>query len=312
MKKSVSIVCLIIALCLFLAGCKSEEYEKAVVFQDAGAYEAAAEIYRELGNYEDSVARLAQCETAIAEIEAYNAAVTRYEAAKSSLDEKNATLDAAMLASQELIDSGDPLDYSLVTALEDSIENAENSKLVIHAMPEETDSILAICEEMEAVDYSDILSTMADDQTALEQSIALFQLVNNPSEEYILECLGRVPGITGAAAVTEENDPNNKLHKDGSYTAAIYFCHEYISATVYEGDAVIGRKTDGGGCIEVFANVEDAVKRDSYLELFDGTILDSGSHTIVGTIVVRTSCKLTASQQDEIEAKIIEELLSAG
>lgn len=39
------------------------------------------------------------------------------------------------------------------------------------------------------------------------------------------------------------------------------------------------------------------VNRDKFLASFDGSVLASGSHTVVGTILVRTSDELTASQQ---------------
>ena len=82
---------------------------------------------------------------------------------------------------------------------------------------------------------------------------------------------------------------------------------EIISTFVRPFD--LSKATTGGGCLEVYRTVEDAESRNSYLAAFDGTALDSGSHTVVGTIVVRTSCKMTASQQDELEAEIISALL---
>ena len=74
----------------------------------------------------------------------------------------------------------------------------------------------------------------------------------------------------------------------------------------YTGIPAVG--TDGGGCIEVYATVEDAEERNRYLASFDGTILDSGSHSVVGTCVVRVSHLLTASEQDAIEQSITDSL----
>ena len=74
------------------------------------------------------------------------------------------------------------------------------------------------------------------------------------------------------------------------------------------GNTVIEQGTEGGGGIEVYATAEDAEKRRDYLAAFDGGILASGTHTVVGTVLVRTSNELTASQQQEMEAKIIEVL----
>ena len=55
--------------------------------------------------------------------------------------------------------------------------------------------------------------------------------------------------------------------------------------------------------------IEEAENRNSYLSSFDGGIFASGSHNTLGTIVVRTSNELTASQQKELEAKLINSLI---
>ena len=66
--------------------------------------------------------------------------------------------------------------------------------------------------------------------------------------------------------------------------------------------------TDAGGAIEVYENVEDAEKRRDYLATFDGTIFANGTHTVIGTVLVRTSNELTATQQKELEQKVIDAL----
>ena len=71
------------------------------------------------------------------------------------------------------------------------------------------------------------------------------------------------------------------------------------------GSTIIEKGTDCGGSIEVYSVAEDAVARNDYLASFDGGIFASGSHIVVGTVLVRTSNELTASQQKEIEANII-------
>lgn len=76
-----------------------------------------------------------------------------------------------------------------------------------------------------------------------------------------------------------------------------------------KGDTPIERATDGGGCIEVYETVEYAEARNTYLASYDGTIFSGGSHTVCGTIVVRTSDELTATQQKELEEMIIAALI---
>ena len=73
-----------------------------------------------------------------------------------------------------------------------------------------------------------------------------------------------------------------------------------------KGDSIIAKGTDAGGAIEVYKTLEDALNRCDYLSQFDGTLLYSGSYTIVGTIVIRTSYKLTDEQQVELTNNIMQ------
>jgi hypothetical protein len=86
------------------------------------------------------------------------------------------------------------------------------------------------------------------------------------------------------------NDVNGQLGKQGGYSGAIFF--SYDSVTDVEGTDSIDKGTDGGGCIEIYPNVSDAKKRNEYLATFDGTPFSSGSHKVVGTLVIRTSSYL--------------------
>ena len=132
--------------------------------------------------------------------------------------------------------------------------------------------------------------------------------VTNPSEAFVIERLQGIEGIGDISAVTEDNDPNGQLGKSGGYTATVYYTSPLVDQSDVIGSTVIEKGTEGGGAIEVYANVDDANKRKDYLSAFDGGILSSGSHEVVGTVLVRTSDKLTASQQKELEAAIIEAL----
>ena len=126
-----------------------------------------------------------------------------------------------------------------------------------------------------------------------------------PTEAFVIERLERVEEIIEIAAVTEDNDPNGKLNKAGGYTATVYFESANVNQKKVYGTDLIAKGTDAGGAIEVYRSEEDAIKRDAYLAVFDGTIIASGSHKVVGTVVIRTSNELTATQQSELEAQII-------
>lgn len=58
--------------------------------------------------------------------------------------------------------------------------------------------------------------------------------------------------------------------------------------------------------------VGDAEKRNDYLASFDGGILSSGSHSVLGTCVIRTSTYLKASQQQALEQALIDALTRAN
>lgn len=132
--------------------------------------------------------------------------------------------------------------------------------------------------------------------------------IDNPSSEYIVECLKKIPLITEIEAVTERNDPNGNLNKQGGYTAQVFFSYALVDQDEFDEKSVIDKGTDCGGSVEVYRTEKDAKKRDKYLSTFDGGPVASGSHTVVGTVIVRTSCKLTASQQRSLEYDIIASL----
>ena len=146
------------------------------------------------------------------------------------------------------------------------------------------------------------------ENTALNNSVKQYELVNNPAESYVIKCLEKVEHVTGISAVTEDNDPNGHLGKAGGYTATVYFTCDWVNQANVIGDTIIDKGTDGGGAIEVYANVEDAESRNEYLAGFDGGVLASGSHIVVGTCVVRTSDELAASKQKALEAAVIDAL----
>ena len=83
------------------------------------------------------------------------------------------------------------------------------------------------------------------------------------------------------------------------------------------GDEIIGFITRGRGvsvhradCKNLKDLFEDAESRNAYLGAFDGRALKVGSHVVYGTIVIRTSDYLTASQQKELTEKILNVLIA--
>lgn len=232
--------------------------------------------------------------------------IEKYNVAKTVAEEKNAELDNAISAAEALIlERGPALDETLIPVLETAVSDAKAAKQSIPEMPETENEIISVNDALNGIDYSDVLSNLSEKQSALERSIKQYALVNAPTEAYIIECLKKVPNVIDISAVTEDNDPNGHLNKAGGYTAQVYFSSDLINQDDITGSTVIEKGTDCGGSIEVYSTVEDANSRNDYLASFDGGIFASGSHIVVGTVLVRTSDELTASQQKEMEANII-------
>lgn len=123
-------------------------------------------------------------------------------------------------------------------------------------------------------------------------------------QAFVVDAIKKIPNIISVASATEYNDPNGQLNKQGGYIADIFFSVDVINQNSIAGITLVEKGTDAGGSIEIYNNVEDAKKRNEYLASFDGTILSSGSHKVIGTCVVRTSSKLTASLQNILSNNI--------
>ncbi len=135
-----------------------------------------------------------------------------------------------------------------------------------------------------------------------------------PTADDVKSAISGIEGIMSVEIVTEDNDPNGSLGKQGGYIGCVYFKYSLVDESelyVEEGGDIasaIDCGTDGGGCIEIYANAADANIRNDYLASFDVGVFTSGSHIVLSTMVVRTSDLLTASEQQALEAKLIEAL----
>ena len=242
----------------------------------------------------------------------HNRAVKAFEAAAAQVQEKNSALQAEIDAAQQSLDKGDkPLDVATQDALTVAVADAGLALRAIPEMPSSTSDIEAATEALnEPLDYSATSKTLADASQAFDKSVRQLGQVMAPSQDFVVSRLGKVPGVSDVEPVTEANDPNRQLNKAGGYTAAVYFHFNGVEGVDSTLPSIqIG--TDSGGCIEVYRTVEDANKRNGYLASFDGQgVFDTGSHKVLGTVIIRTSHFLTASQQnaltDEIEAILTE------
>ena len=238
-------------------------------------------------------------------------ATNEFNAAVSTIEENNSSIKKASSELQTLIDSEiPPLDASLLDTSKATIDSASKQIIEIPEIPSKTEDIKSKTEEL--TKQSDCQSTLSELETAtstLSTSIAQMKQVTAPTEGFVTERLTGLPNITEMAAVTEDNDPNGNLNKAGGYTSCIYFTSDLVNQAEVYGDSIIDKGTDGGGAVEVYTTEKDANTRNDYLASFDGaTALNSGSHSVVGTVVIRTSANLTATQQKEMEANIYNSL----
>lgn len=300
--KKIAALFVFVIMCLTLSSCKCIDYKKAVALQEEKDYTGALVLYEQLGDYEDAADRLVECNAMIDAIKSFDEAL-------KVINEKNSELDKAISEASALVQSEEKaLDESLRTGLETVISETKAAKVDAPERPDTADEINQTAETLLNVDYTDTLSKLDEHKQALSISIKQYALVNAPSEAYVISCLKTVSGIIDISAATEDNDPNGHLNKAGGYTAAVYFSHRDIDQNSVSGDTIIEKGTACGGQIEVYLTEEDANKRNTYLSSFDGSILSNGSHTVVGTVLIRTSDELPASKQKELETSIIHAL----
>ena len=152
------------------------------------------------------------------------------------------------------------------------------------------------------------IQTITEMTAQADALIAVVTQITAPSPEWVMDRLSDVSGITGSQSVTESDDPNALLGKEGGYAACVYFTVSSIDPDEIPGTGIVAKGTDAGGAVEIYNTLEEAQARCDYLSGFDGTVLYSGSYAILGTMVIRTSYKLTNEQQLAFTRMITEKL----
>lgn len=218
-------------------------------------------------------------------------------------------LQAEINTADAIINSGEKaLDENTFSDLQNALTEAKTIEFTVPETPSGLDEINAEIANLKSIDYAANIQTLKDAEQVANDSIAQMKLVTNPSEAFVIKRLKGVKGVGKIAPVTEKNDPNGHLNKARGYTAAVYFSSPMVNQSEVSGNSVIDKGTDGGGCVEVYLNEDDANNRNDQFGMFDGGMFASGSHKVVGTVIVRTSNELTASQQKKLENRIIKAL----
>ena len=242
----------------------------------------------------------------------HDLAETKFNAEVKEVEAKNTELTSAMNDAQKILDKKEAVyDNTTKEAFITALSDAKAAQRKIPDLPKKTADINAETKKLsEPLDYSSVINAISEKQTAYQNSVLQMKQITNPNEDFVIQRLKGIPNISGYQAVTEDHDPNGNLNKQGGYTSTVYFSTPLIDQSSVYGNDIVDKGTECGGAIEVYASEEDAEKRDSYLASFDGAgMLNSGSHKVLGTIVIRTSTKLTATQQNEFTNNITNKLL---
>ena len=238
-------------------------------------------------------------------------AVTSYDKAVKKVKKTNKTFQIAIDEAEKVVKSNQqPLDEKTLDTLKETVETAKNDLRKIPKIADKTEAIKEQAEELnQPLDYSASIQSLTDSSTAYTNSVKQLTQITNPNQSFVEERLKEVDTVTGVQSVTEANDPNGNLNKQGGYTASIYFTDSQVTEAV-EGADIVAKGTDAGGNIEVYKTAEEAQVRNTYLSTFDGLgLLNPGSHYVYGTVVIRTSSHLTASQQTTLTEKIYNKLI---
>lgn len=240
----------------------------------------------------------------------HNRAMREFQDAASVVQQKNAELQEKIDAGQHALDTGEtPFDIETKDSLTVLIANSKQElRQIPNDLPYMASEIDKRTEELrKPLDFARDIQKLQEAKEGFEKSVRQLKQVTAPTQDFVISRLGQVVGLSDLAPASEENDPSRRLNKPRGYTAAIFFSYSKVKDQYgqYSGKNSIEKGTDGGGCIEVFANTEDANARNEYLSSFDGNgLLDPGSHEVVGTVLIRTSRNLTATQQKELTAEI--------
>ena len=174
-------------------------------------------------------------------------------------------------------------------------------------------------------DCAAILETLRASLKTCEDSVQLQKQITAPADSFVMERLALVETVGAMEAVTEANDPNKALNTPGGYIGCIFFIDKQVDLTKFydyqPGDGPLDLGFIGGGAIEIYKTVEDAQTRDTQLGMFDNTTVhtaentsffEPGAHGVVGTVVIRTSSKISEEQQGILLEAVQEALLQVA
>ncbi|HES4623128.1 TPA: EbhA [Streptococcus pyogenes] len=211
-------------------------------------------------------------------------AVINFNKAVKTVQTKNKALKSDIAKAEKLVKSNQqPLDTKTLDSLKATVATAKSGLRKIPRVADKTKAINKQTKMLnQPIDYSKATQSLADSSSAYTNSVRQLNQITSPSQAFIEERLKEIPTITGIQSVTETVDGND----------------------------IIAKGSDGGGNVEVYKTAKEAESRNTYISAFDGQgMLNPGSHYVYGTLVIRTSRYLTASQQTALTNAIYNKLI---
>ena len=312
MKKVAATIFLVVMACIVVA-CNSSRVEgsESTVEAVVAEYNALVAQYNvAVAAHNDAIPAIVGANTYLEEIItdatlALNSGELPFDPQTSiALEQSISTAMAGMMTVPDLL----PLKEEVIIPVDATTSEREEIEQTVIA---EKDALIKISfpDTPTTPDYTVSIETIKENQIAFQNSIQGLKQVTAPSDDFVMDRLKELDTILGLAAVTKNHDPNGYLGTPGGYIGCIYFSDERVDKRGWDIEPekynVIDIGTIGGGSIEVYGTVEEAQTRDTYLASFDNTSLDRGTHTVVGTLIVRISSKLAHDQQIEVENQII-------
>lgn len=205
--------------------------------------------------------------------------------------EAKKAMDESVNTANELLEKdAEPFDAETETALKKAVQTSEEA--------EDDDA------------YKQVKKDIDNAIKAYQDSVKQQKQVTEPKEKFLVERAKTVKSVTAVEAATERTDANTLMNKKGGYYAYVAMKSSLIDDSYDGGESPVEAGTEGGAVIEAFHTVKDAKARDAYLSGFDGSgMLSPGSHRVVGTLVIRTSDELSASDQKKLENRIVDALI---
>ena len=107
------------------------------------------------------------------------------------------------------------------------------------------------------------IATLDEMTDYVKADIRIMKQITNPSVEWVEDRLNRTSSVLDIEHVSEGNDPNGLLDKEGGYTGCIYFSIKDVDASGIKGKTIVEKGTDGGGAVEIYSSIKDAEDRCS-------------------------------------------------